>query len=128
MTPKVLNVTGPAKRDVADIHHHIAQHDTTAADRLVLSLYAHFDRIAATGHSGVPRDNIRPGLRLATHGRYNIYFRVATCCSCRGLRRWKPTWCLRLTQSRPRPEPCRRAGRGLQACFDKLSTGLQAGK
>ena len=28
------------------------------------------------GHSGVPRDNIRPGLRLATHGRYNIYFRV----------------------------------------------------
>jgi toxin ParE1/3/4 len=71
-----LNVTGPAKRDVADIHHHIAQHDTTAADRLVLSLYAHFDRIAATGHSGVPRDKIRPGLRLATHGRYNIYFRV----------------------------------------------------
>jgi plasmid stabilization system protein ParE len=25
----------------------------------------------------VPRDNIRPGLRLAVHGRYNIYFRVA---------------------------------------------------
>jgi len=25
----------------------------------------------------VPRSSIRPGLRLAVHGRYNIYFRVA---------------------------------------------------
>jgi len=24
----------------------------------------------------VPRDSIRPGLRLAVYGRYNIYFRV----------------------------------------------------
>jgi plasmid stabilization system protein ParE len=28
------------------------------------------------GHSGVPRDTLRPGLRLAVHGRYNIYFRT----------------------------------------------------
>ena len=49
----------------------------SSIDRLVLAIYAHFDRIAATGHSGVLRDNMRPGLRLAVHGRYNIYFRVA---------------------------------------------------
>jgi plasmid stabilization system protein ParE len=24
----------------------------------------------------VPRDRIRPGLRLSVHGRYNIYFRI----------------------------------------------------
>jgi plasmid stabilization system protein ParE len=37
----------------------------------------HLHRIAETGHAGVPRDSIRPGLRLSVHGRYNIYFRVA---------------------------------------------------
>jgi toxin ParE1/3/4 len=47
-----------------------------AADRFVLRLYAHIDRLAAVGSSGVPRDNVRPGLRLSVHGRYNIYFRV----------------------------------------------------
>jgi len=36
----------------------------------------HLERIAHTGHAGVPRDTVRPGLRLAVHGRYNIYFRV----------------------------------------------------
>jgi toxin ParE1/3/4 len=71
-----LNVTEPAKRDVAEIHAHIAQHNPAAADRFVLGLYAHFERIAGLGHSGVPRDKIRPGLRLSVHGRYNIYFRT----------------------------------------------------
>jgi plasmid stabilization system protein ParE len=36
----------------------------------------HLERIANTGHSGVPRDAVKPGLRLAVHGRYNIYFRI----------------------------------------------------
>ena len=35
-------------------------------------------KIAALGHSGVPRDNISPGLRLTVHGDYNIYFRVTS--------------------------------------------------
>ena len=39
-------------------------------------LNGHLQRIARIGHSGVPRNNVRPGLRLAVHGRYNIYFRV----------------------------------------------------
>jgi toxin ParE1/3/4 len=47
-----------------------------AADRFVLRLYQHMTRLAALGHSGVPRDKVRPGLRLVVHGRYNIYFRV----------------------------------------------------
>jgi hypothetical protein len=36
----------------------------------------HMAKIAALGHSGVPRNNISHGLRLAVHGNYNIYFRV----------------------------------------------------
>jgi len=61
---------------VAEIRAHLSQHDPATADCFVLRLYAHLEQIAALGHSGVPRDNIRPGLRLAIHGRYNIYFRV----------------------------------------------------
>jgi toxin ParE1/3/4 len=66
----------PAKRDVAAIRTRIARDDPVTADRFVLRLYDHMVRIAALGNSGVPRDNIRPGLRLAVHGNYNIYFRV----------------------------------------------------
>ena len=32
--------------------------------------------MAELGYSGAPRNSIRPGLRLAVHARYNIYFRV----------------------------------------------------
>jgi plasmid stabilization system protein ParE len=32
--------------------------------------------IARLGYTGAPRDDVRPGLRLTVHGRYNIYFRV----------------------------------------------------
>jgi plasmid stabilization system protein ParE len=46
------------------------------AGRFIARLDAHLERIAFLGHSGVPRDNVRAGLRLAVHGRYNVYFRV----------------------------------------------------
>jgi toxin ParE1/3/4 len=51
--------------------------DTATATRFIADLASHMERIALTGHSGVPRDTIRPGLRLSVHGRYNIYFRVS---------------------------------------------------
>ena len=44
--------------------------------RFIARLNAHLERIALLGHSGVPRGNIRSGLRLSVDGRYNIYFRV----------------------------------------------------
>jgi toxin ParE1/3/4 len=50
--------------------------DPETARSFLSKLNARLERIARLGHSGVPRDKIRPGLRLATHGRYNIYFRV----------------------------------------------------
>jgi toxin ParE1/3/4 len=42
----------------------------------VAGLHAHLARIAASGHSGVPRAVLSPSLRLVVHGRYNIYFRA----------------------------------------------------
>ena len=50
--------------------------DAETARRFISRLNAHLQRIARLGHSGVPRDNVRSGLRLSVHGRYNIYFRV----------------------------------------------------
>jgi plasmid stabilization system protein ParE len=46
------------------------------AERYLADLRSHLESIARLGHSGVPRNEINPGLRLAVHGRYNIYFRV----------------------------------------------------
>ena len=46
------------------------------AERYFANLCSHLERLARLGHSGVPRSSISPGLRLAVHGRYNIYFRV----------------------------------------------------
>jgi len=42
----------------------------------VSEIVDHLHRLAEVGHSGVPRDSVRAGLRLTVHGRYNIYFRV----------------------------------------------------
>ena len=64
-------------RDLDALYDYLRREsDAETARRFTSKLNAHLERIARLGHSGVPRDNIRPGLRLATHGRYNIYFRV----------------------------------------------------
>jgi len=46
------------------------------AGRFVRKLHDRLQKIAALGHSGNPRDALSPGLRIAAHGKYNIYFRV----------------------------------------------------
>jgi len=63
---------------VARIYAYVAERESVGADRLVRSIYAHLETLAATGCAGVPRDAIRPGLRLSVHHRYNIYFRTNT--------------------------------------------------
>jgi plasmid stabilization system protein ParE len=46
------------------------------AGRFIAKLNKYLEHIARLGTSGVPRDEISPGLRLIVHGNYNIYFRV----------------------------------------------------
>jgi toxin ParE1/3/4 len=50
--------------------------DVATAKRYLANIRSHLERIARTGTSGAPRGDIEPGLRLAVHGNYNIYFRV----------------------------------------------------
>jgi len=74
---KALILTANARSDLKAIHEHIADvADRETARAFITKLAVHLERIAATGHAGVPRDRIRPGLRLSVHGRYNIYFRI----------------------------------------------------
>jgi plasmid stabilization system protein ParE len=54
----------------------MAVSDPVTAGRFIAGLNSHLERIARLGHSGVPRNNMSLGLRLAVHGNYNIYFRV----------------------------------------------------
>ncbi len=64
-------------RDLDDIYEHLSRvADSATALRFIAKLNGRLQRIARLGSGGVPSDNIRPGLRLAVHGRYNIYFRV----------------------------------------------------
>jgi toxin ParE1/3/4 len=66
-----------ARRDLDSIYDYVANASGAAtATTFIAGIAAHLERIARTGHAGVPRDTVRPGLRLAVHGRYNIYFRV----------------------------------------------------
>jgi toxin ParE1/3/4 len=66
-----------ARGDLDEIFNYIARNDdVSSAAKFLAKLAGHLERIAATGHGGVPRNTIRPGLRLAVHGRYNIYFEI----------------------------------------------------
>jgi plasmid stabilization system protein ParE len=74
-----LIITDRARRDLDAVYDRLVQvSDPETARSFLHKLNARLERIARLGHSGVPRDKVRPGLRLATHGRYNIYFRVTT--------------------------------------------------
>ena len=64
-------------RDLDDIHEFVASRaGPRGARSFVARLNDHMTRIASTGHLGAPRDEVKPGLRLAVHGRFNIWFRV----------------------------------------------------
>lgn len=75
---KTLNISPRARDDLDAIYARVkaASGSAATARRFIAKLNKHLERIALLGHSGVPRDKIRPGLRLAVHGNYNIYFRV----------------------------------------------------
>jgi toxin ParE1/3/4 len=75
---KTLAVTAPAQRDLDDILDYLAD---TAGVEVALRFTDHLDaelsRLAWTGHSGVDREALSPGLRLTIVGNYSVYFRVS---------------------------------------------------
>jgi plasmid stabilization system protein ParE len=77
MPAKKLTISRRARNDLDAIYARLRTvSDQQTAGRFLARLNKHIERIAQLGHSGVPRGSINPGLRLAVHGAYNIYFRV----------------------------------------------------
>ena len=76
MARRILVVTQPAQNDLDEIYDYVAHDSPQSAERFVERLLASLAKVARTGSSGVPRDVIRPGLRLHVHGNYCCYFRI----------------------------------------------------
>ena len=79
MPAKMLILSPRARSDLDSIYARLkAVSDIATAKRFIAALNDHLERIARTGHSGVPRNKISPDLRLVVHGNYNIYFRATS--------------------------------------------------
>lgn len=55
---------------------YIGQEDVNAADRFIRQITDKIEWIAASGFPGVPRDDLRPGLKALPFRRRCIYFRT----------------------------------------------------
>ena len=73
---KRLIVTAPADRDLDDIYDWIAHDDAVQAERFIVRLTAAVGKFAKIAHPGKACDDLKPGLRSASLGRYIVYFRV----------------------------------------------------
>ena len=74
---KLLEITGPARADMDEALAHLAREvgidiAVAFADRLDAEL----SRLAVTGHAGVSREWLSPGLRMTVVGNFSVYFRV----------------------------------------------------
>lgn len=65
-----------AKIDLGQIHAYIAVDNAAAADRLIDRLFDDFQRLAKFPELGIPRDDLRPGLRIWPEGHYVILYRI----------------------------------------------------
>ncbi|MBT9368483.1 type II toxin-antitoxin system RelE/ParE family toxin [Rhizobium sp. CSW-27] len=65
-----------ADQDLVDIFVHIGESDIIAASRFVRQLTSKIEWTAASGFPGVPRDDLRSGLKALPFHRRCIYFRA----------------------------------------------------
>jgi toxin ParE1/3/4 len=77
MTPARYTVAPAARGDLEEIWFHIAQDNQSAADRLIDTLYAKFQALAATPGIGRRREELLPGVRSLAVGNYVIFYRPA---------------------------------------------------
>lgn len=83
LAPKSLHVTAPARAEIDQTLRHFASEagievPLRFADKIDVDLF----RLAATGHSGVTREWLSPGLRTHVLGDYCVYFRVTDTETC----------------------------------------------
>jgi toxin ParE1/3/4 len=54
----------------------VAEHNPTAADRLLITFYEKLALLARHVLPGQPRDELRPGIRSFVVGKYAVYYEV----------------------------------------------------
>jgi toxin ParE1/3/4 len=72
---KTLRISAKADRDLQRLHFHINTNNPRAADALLESLFVKMKWIADVDFTGVPRDELSPGLRALPYKNRCIYFR-----------------------------------------------------
>lgn len=65
-----------ARRDLIEIHRHIAADNPAAADRMIERIRAAVSRLKDFPESASPRPDIAPGLRGLSVGAYTVYHQV----------------------------------------------------
>jgi toxin ParE1/3/4 len=63
-----------AKCDLQEIHAFFASDNQLAADRLIDRFFDHFQRLATFPELGTLRNDLHPGLRIWSEGRYVILY------------------------------------------------------
>ena len=63
------------ERDIAEIWHHIAQHNPVAADRVVMAIEGTIELLGHFPRIGTPCPHLAPGLRRTLWREYLIYYR-----------------------------------------------------
>ena len=71
-----VRISPEADRDIQDIHDYILRDDPDAASRVIQSFLERFSMLTRQPMIGTPRDDLLPGLRDFTVGRYVIFHRV----------------------------------------------------
>ena len=61
--------------DLEEIGDYIARDNPTRARSFIDEVAKHCDRIASTPSAFVARDDLAPGVHMAVHGNYLIFFR-----------------------------------------------------
>lgn len=71
-----MTYTRLADQDLVDIFVYIGEKDIIAASRFVRQLTSKIEWIAVSAFPGVPRDDLRPGLKALPFRKRCIYFRT----------------------------------------------------
>ena len=65
------------ERDIAEIWHHIAQHNPGAADRVVMAIENTIELLGEFPRIGTQCPHLAPGLRRTLWRQYLIYYRFS---------------------------------------------------
>lgn len=63
-----------ARADLAEVHHYISADNPAAADRFVDEFFELFQLLAENPLIGQERSDLRPSLRVISHGEYAVLF------------------------------------------------------